>query len=87
MDGHLQLYPTDLRDGAADVAQGQLPQEVLLLLQVPPTARPQPPEGAECALAECIIQSQTSIPQTDRYLERDTHLHTALHIPSFAVFC
>ena len=37
----------DLRDGAPDVAQGQLAQEVLHVLQVPPAARPQPPEGTD----------------------------------------
>ena len=38
MDFHFPL--SDLRDGAAVVAQGQLAQEVLHLLQVPTAARP-----------------------------------------------
>ena len=55
MDFHL----SDFRDGAAVVAQGQLAQEVLHLLQVPPAARPKPSEGeAEFILRPAEIISQ-----------------------------
>ena len=50
MDFHL----SDFRDGAAVVAQGQLAQEVLHLLQVPPAARPKPSEGEANLVAEII---------------------------------